>query len=283
MECSDCEGIVTKGLTLRRLVGCSAPSAAESLHEEAVIHGRTHRDAPTVDVPTGGGAPSYLDELRFLTFGRAVPACLFGLLGWKLITDFAASPSLRHFLAAPTLGGLVGGPLAKALYILFCVIPVGIYLTRERPRARDGRIIVRAAALTGTVMLLVAGVVVHETPIQPPEWVGAASSAMALASILLAVLGLLYLRRNLSIIPEARALVTGGPYRVVRHPLYLAEIGAAVSQLIGGPAPIAAGVVCAFIAVQLGRAQFEEALLERTFPQYAEYRRRTWRLLPLIW
>jgi protein-S-isoprenylcysteine O-methyltransferase Ste14 len=38
-----------------------------------------------------------------------------------------------------------------------------------------------------------------------------------------------------------------------------------------------------FVAVQLTRARFEERLLSRTFPQYRDYMRRTWRLVPLVW
>ena len=42
------------------------------------------------------------------------------------------------------------------------------------------------------------------------------------------VWGLAYLRRSFSIIPEARRLVTGGPYRLSRHPVYLGEIATAI-------------------------------------------------------
>ena len=45
-----------------------------------------------------------------------------------------------------------------------------------------------------------------------------------LRAYILAVWGLLYLRKSFSIIPEARRVVSGGPYRFIRHPLYAAEI-----------------------------------------------------------
>jgi protein-S-isoprenylcysteine O-methyltransferase Ste14 len=36
------------------------------------------------------------------------------------------------------------------------------------------------------------------------------------------IYALMHLRSSLSIIPEVRRLVIGGPYRLVRHPLYAA-------------------------------------------------------------
>jgi protein-S-isoprenylcysteine O-methyltransferase Ste14 len=105
-------------------------------------------------------------------------------------------------------------------------------------------------------------------------------SAIAFA---VAVCGLLALRRNLSLMPEARSLVTSGPYRFVRHPLYAAEILAAVAMVISHPALWAAVSLPPFIAVQLTRARFEERLLGDTFIEYAVYARRTRRLIPAIW
>ena len=38
------------------------------------------------------------------------------------------------------------------------------------------------------------------------------------------ILSLCWLGRSFSILPQARSLVIEGPYRVIRHPLYLAEL-----------------------------------------------------------
>jgi protein-S-isoprenylcysteine O-methyltransferase Ste14 len=109
------------------------------------------------------------------------------------------------------------------------------------------------------------------------------ASLLSIAAFAFACLGLGYLRRNLSIIPEARTVVTGGPYRIVRHPLYLAEIGAAVSLVLATPyvTPVIALVV--FIVLQGVRARFEERLLLETLPEYTAYQRRTHALIPFVW
>jgi protein-S-isoprenylcysteine O-methyltransferase Ste14 len=222
------------------------------------------------------------DNLRLLVFGRLVPATFFALLGYlqllRVATDVRTLPRPATALA------VISGPLPAALYLLFCAIPVFIYVGRPAPRARDGRLLPRAAGLAGTVMLLVVGALPQGLRLYtPPPWFGGASTAISLVAFTLAVYGLLYLRRSLSIIPEVRRLVTGGPYRVVRHPLYAAEILAASGFVLVNPGALAVVMLAPFVATQLVRSRFEERLLTEAYPQYRAYAERTRRLIPFIW
>ena len=220
--------------------------------------------------------------LRLLVFGRLAPATFFAVLGYlQLLHLVAAVRALSHPLVVTQV---LSGPLPTGLYLLFCAIPVFIYVGRPAPRARDGRALPRVAGFTGTLMLLVVGVVPQGTRLYtPPPWLDATSTAISIASLTLAVCGLLYLRRSLSIIPEARRLVTGGPYRFVRHPLYAAEILAALAYVLVTPALLAVVVLLPFVVVQLQRAGYEERLLTATYPRYREYAAATPRLVPFIW
>ena len=47
----------------------------------------------------------------------------------------------------------------------------------------------------------------------------------------------LALGRCFGVLPEARGLVTHGPYRLVRHPLYLGELAAMGGLLVASPSP----------------------------------------------
>jgi protein-S-isoprenylcysteine O-methyltransferase Ste14 len=216
--------------------------------------------------------PLYWQWLRFLTFGRAVPAALFGEMGWMQIGAVAhASGALQV--------------LPRLLYLLFCCIPVGLYLTRPMPLSRDGRLVARVAAFSGTCMQLFIGAFVphYRLLFSPSDALIFVASLLSIAAFALACLGLGYLRRNLSIIPEARTVVTGGPYRIVRHPLYLAEIGAALSLVLAAPYLVPVIALFAFIVLQCTRARFEERLLLETLPEYAGYQKRTRALIPFVW
>jgi protein-S-isoprenylcysteine O-methyltransferase Ste14 len=114
-------------------------------------------------------------------------------------------------------------------------------------------------------------------------------SALAIAGEAIALLGccvllrsVLSLGRSFSLLPEARRLVTAGPYRYVRHPVYLGEI-----TICGGLVLASVGVrnlVCAalFAAAQAYRMRLEERALSATFPEYPAYAARTGRLLPRL-
>ncbi|HXR86631.1 MAG TPA: isoprenylcysteine carboxylmethyltransferase family protein [Stellaceae bacterium] len=110
-----------------------------------------------------------------------------------------------------------------------------------------------------------------------------AAASLLLASAALAMLVLPYLGRSFSLMSEARGLVTRGPYRVVRHPLYLVEELAAIAGFIEAFSLAAALLLALQLAFQIRRILNEEAVLEASFPDYARYKARTARVIPGIW
>jgi protein-S-isoprenylcysteine O-methyltransferase Ste14 len=106
------------------------------------------------------------------------------------------------------------------------------------------------------------------------------SSVIIILGMLLTIYALLALGRNVSIIPQARKLVKNGPYRLVRHPLYLGEMisvfGIVVSE-VTIPKMI---VFLLFMIAQIYRSLQEEKLLENSFHEYQEYCSKTPRFIP---
>jgi len=113
-------------------------------------------------------------------------------------------------------------------------------------------------------------------------WVLAASDLCLACGVMLALYSLSYLRNRFSIVPEARGLVTTGPYRFVRHPIYLGEIIAGFGLVMPTLFSLHALVLTIFVIAQLTRTYYEERMLRRVYPTYEDYAQGTRRLIPFL-
>jgi protein-S-isoprenylcysteine O-methyltransferase Ste14 len=109
------------------------------------------------------------------------------------------------------------------------------------------------------------------------------STVLTLIGTVGAVVALSQLGRSFSVMAETRQLVTSGPYRLVRHPLYLAEQIAIIGVFIQYTSVWTALLLAMQIAFQLRRMHNEESVLTASFPEYVEYRQTTSRLIPGIY
>lgn len=96
------------------------------------------------------------------------------------------------------------------------------------------------------------------------------------AGTALTVWGLWCLRGAFSIAVEARYLVDRGPYRWVRHPVYLGELASAAAVAAWRWSWVNAVLWVGFAALQFVRARLEERKLLAALPDYAPYARRAW-------
>jgi protein-S-isoprenylcysteine O-methyltransferase Ste14 len=117
---------------------------------------------------------------------------------------------------------------------------------------------------------------------------------LAMSGSLLAVAGATLVLRSRaelgaawSFVPRAdrsRGLVTTGPYRLVRHPIYLGLILLALGQALAFSSWFAGLIVLVGIVPTFAwRAGAEETLLSRTFGErYVLYRRQTKMIIPYL-
>jgi protein-S-isoprenylcysteine O-methyltransferase Ste14 len=212
-------------------------------------------------------------------FGRAVPLGLFGFL-----------VAVQAELALASVGHALHGELnrVEAMYLLNRVLTVSffgflvvIYAIRSRAIAKDHNPVAIAAAMIGSFALYGLFLVPGQGR-STDVWVLAASDLLLAGGMAWALYSLTYLGKRFSIIPEARGLVTSGPYRLVRHPIYLGEIIAGFGLVLPTLFTLHILVFAVFVGAQVVRTHFEERVLRTTFPQYAGYARQTRRLIPYI-
>ena len=211
-----------------------------------------------------------------------MPAYLFGLMGLMhvlgLINMIQAGPSDDPRGAATGWLHLLHQVLSTAFSLLIC----WLFLIRRpstQGRGAGGRIS-DLAAVGGTVVAL--GIAMAP---RTNDHILALATAEALLTmgLIVMVIGLASLGRSFGIMPRARGLVQHGLYKWIRHPIYLGEFLAFGGLLVLAASPLTIAVYVVFVALQLYRLVIEEQTLTTAYPEYAEYRARTARLLPGVY
>ncbi|HEY5237719.1 MAG TPA: isoprenylcysteine carboxylmethyltransferase family protein [Rhizomicrobium sp.] len=169
---------------------------------------------------------------------------------------------------------------SQIVTIVFLGLQITLFLIRRVPMSKAEGWMPRAAALVGSNLLL-ALLAIPRVTLSPTMTIF--SSLFVLAGTAGAIWSAMWLGRSFAIFPQARALVTGGPYRFVRHPIYLAEQIAAFGILWQYQQPWALLIVLANLAAQFPRMYFEEQVLTKNFPFYSAYAACTARLVPGVY
>jgi protein-S-isoprenylcysteine O-methyltransferase Ste14 len=201
---------------------------------------------------------------------------LVGIANWQVayaawLADGAAmglDPAARTWLI---LNKLVAGGFFLLVAYLFTV-----RAPRRGPRAAPLAAII---ALAGTFAFSFLGLL---PPTEPSPERTIPGVAITTIGTLFACFALFNLGRFFGVFPEARGLVTHGPYAVIRHPVYLAEIIVAVGIVLPIFSIWSVGLFIVFVALQYARAILEERALTAAIPEYAAYAKRTWRIIPGI-
>jgi len=98
----------------------------------------------------------------------------------------------------------------------------------------------------------------------------------------IAIWAMVYLRRSFALFVSVRDVVTNGPYRLVRHPIYCGYLIDAAGLMLAGASVGMLILGAGHIFLLVYRARMEEQMLAGTDPAYRLYLARTGFLLPRL-
>jgi protein-S-isoprenylcysteine O-methyltransferase Ste14 len=167
------------------------------------------------------------------------------------------------------------------IYVLQHLLVLGIALTRRPPAAYNHSLPSGAAVIVAYAYPYAQVAYLRWVP-GDPAWSAGGLLLVTLATCL-SLAALLSLGRRFGVFPALRGLVTGGPYRLVRHPMYLAyviaDIGYNLQEWNFGTTLL----VMAGWASLLYRILAEERILSQDAHWSAYASSVRYRLLPGIW
>lgn len=174
----------------------------------------------------------------------------------------------------------LSGLAARITLILFLLVLVALHAVRIPPVNKAPGLQPRISAIMGlTVSLLI--LFLERAP--AAGWIDSLSAMLLLLGNYLCIVTVMHLGRSISIMAEARRLVTSGPYRMIRHPLYFCEEIGYIGLFLQFRSWEAAAILIVHFAFQVQRMRNEERVLLATFPEYGDYMQRTYRMIPGIW
>ena len=201
--------------------------------------------------------------VRRRTFADAL---LFGVTAVELAVLFPLTPRFT---------------IADWIYVLQHVLVLGVALARRPPEHQDHSLAASAAVVVAYTYAYAQVACLKWLP-GDVAWVDGGLVIVTFAAFL-SLASLLSLGLRFGVRPALRGLATGGPYRLVRHPMYLAYVLADIGYNLEEWNFLTLLLVAAGWVSLLYRIHAEERVLAR-HGGWAEYAGRVrYRLLPGIW
>ena len=225
-----------------------------------------------------GNLFSRIEQSRLYDWAMRLPIALYSFYAlFHDVVGFSAQVAEEPAVWAHADVGTIIATLARVSQWMFVASLAVLPLFRHRPIAKSTALLPRLAALV-TVCIPPFCVLLDRAP--PNLWCNLVAVAAGVSASILGALTLSFLGRSFSAMPEARRLVTTGPYSIVRHPLYLIELLGVIGIVLQVRSLAGVGLLALIATLQIARARWEEAVLDRAIPEFAAYRRQVPFLIP---
>src|ERR1700730_13686163 len=169
----------------------------------------------------------------------------------------AAAPNARHFFRGP----------ADAIWTIGAMLMAAMSLVRIAPKA--ARLDLCAFLSTIFPVFLLPCLLQAEGASSGLVWWSGVS--LELLGVALSQVSRVYMGRSFGILPGNRGIVSKGPFRLVRHPIYLGWFLLTLGYLASYPSWRNAVITLATLPFMMWRIQLEEGLLQAD-SDYRTYR-----------
>ena len=207
------------------------------------------------------------------THSYALIMRVLGSLWFLMLAGFLVKGTLASIETTPWLQVLSRLSLAGFYLILWFLI-----MMRPPAKAEASGLLPRLAAFVGTYMPWTITLAAPTQLVAPTIL----SMICVMGGTVLMLFTIWHLGQSFSVVPQARSVVNTGPYRWIRHPLYLSEEIAVLGVVLQYLSPLTVAILIAHITVQACRILYEEKVLG-TLPEYHAYAKSCWRLIPSVW
>lgn len=205
-------------------------------------------------------------------------ARLRDVVGRALMTFYFAfaatvqAASILEMLSRPNKSAVWAlDTLASIAVLGFLVLIVATTVARLPPKNSAAGIEPRISALIGAFAMVTLAAFPR---VETSDQLRPVANVITLVGAALGVWCVWWLGRSFSIMAQARRLVTSGPYRLVRHPLYACEAIILAGIILRNPAWPTLVIAAIGLSFQYRRILNEERVLSATFPEYASYAKR---------